>query len=320
MRCLLRTDIGGNHGMGHAVRCLALAKALQARGAEVSFVTSTPALAVFVAPFACVDTLFAPPLPKIDAYVVDTKDADLSEDYYATVRRNGPKVVRIDHPSATPGACDLLIAPVAHWSPETVSRLRTAFGERFLYGLEYVMLAPEVTAQTPVPYAEREHGMIVFCAGGSDPSGALAQMHTWAKDVLPDAHKYFCVGAQQDIPCGTGDGYVRFDRAYLAEASLAVCLFGVTPYECLSYRTPVLMLAHTEENCDGAQWLMRASNGAAWWIGSLNIPEALTTQGNFCASMQYAWTVSKLRMHDASVNLLDGLGTQRVADAILGLA
>ena len=49
----INTGAGGRYGLGHASRCLALASALAAQGATVSFLTQTPFLTAVVAPFPC---------------------------------------------------------------------------------------------------------------------------------------------------------------------------------------------------------------------------------------------------------------------------
>jgi hypothetical protein len=52
----------------------------------------------------------------MDTCVIDTKADDWSNDdkFLCAVRQDGVKVVRIDHPHASPDSCDLLIIPNAH--------------------------------------------------------------------------------------------------------------------------------------------------------------------------------------------------------------
>lgn len=317
MRCLIRCDIGAEHGMGHATRCRALAKALASRGAEVVFVTATPALAEFVAPFACDN----PVLHNDDVMIVDHKTA--YRDSQFNVRRGDNKVVRIDDHTATSHNCDLLVAPCAHWAPETVSRLRADFGPRFLYGWEYVILDDAVTQQVPVPYAERQDGMIVFCAGGSDPGGAIPKMYHWIKDSLPTTKKFFLQGAYIDanyVMWGDIDStaqFAAFSLEYLRHAALIVGLFGTTCYEALWYRTPMLTLAHTEENDWGSLYLGIQSHHAIMRIGNIDKHHAQS----FNTAIQFTWDSISQRqqMHDASDGLLDRHGTARVAEAILAL-
>lgn len=336
MRITIRTDIGGENGLGHGVRMLALAKALHARGASVRFLTGTPALHAFVSPFMCHEVCGMPIMTKrvCDVYVVDTKwRAMHGTSAYLGARRSGVRVVHIDSPHATPATCDLLIAPVAHWEEETVERLRADFGERLLYGWGYAMLDEAVTRQQPLPYTERDN-TIVFCAGGSDPGGALAQMLGWtASMVLPGVRLLFCEGTHTTkLPVrwrGETTTHlcryiVPFTRNKLREASLVVSMFGVTAYECMYYRTPCIVTTNNPQDASLymalAQTIYRSSvNGLAPFT-PLDALHKMSS-GRFNCTIQMHWKNQYYRqgMHDTSAGLIDGQGIARVADAILGL-
>ena len=153
MKGLIRTDLSSQIGMGHAVRCKALAQALAARGAEVCFTTTTPGLETFVAPFLLDECVV---WHSYDVLIVDTKASDWTQDTIALwlARDAGLRVVCIDHTHATHDTCDLLVAPVAHWDDPTVARLRGDFGERFLYGWDYVLIDEAVTQHLEMPSPE----------------------------------------------------------------------------------------------------------------------------------------------------------------------
>lgn len=343
MRVLIRTDAGGSHGLGHATRCLALARELRVRGSEVRFVTRTLALRDFCGDAFAYETslddygehcLLAEALYRWEASVLilDTKYS-YDDAWLHYLDDNVCNIVRIDHQTAREESCSLLVAPVAHWDTATVSRLRHDFGERFLYGWDYVILDDAVTRQAPIPYSERAPH-IVLCAGGSDPTGALDQMYAWTDGMQIDAKMLFCFGAQShgtlrqrydavggESLCTSGNRYiVPFHRDYLRQASLVVCMFGVTCYECLSYRTPALILAHTDENVHGAWGLEAASYGAAHALGHMSDHDASSFRS--CLSAWYhvsGGIYARQHMHDASAGLMDGHGVQRVAEAILTL-
>ena len=337
VRVLIRTDIGGTHGLGHAVRCKALAQALAARGAEVKFCTITSALAAFVAPFHVVEAWQPNMATKgCDVYIIDTKASVTCDSRWFA---RDIHVVRIDDMQATPATCDLLIAPGAHWSAETIARLQASFGERFLFGWDYVMLHGEVTKHAPVPYKQRMDGPIVFCAGGSDLDGILEQIWTWTEYVTLTAHMRFCIG----------DGYqgrlrnflmpplhaptagmpfprsvVRFSREALRTASLVVSIFGVTVYECLALRTPVITIARTLDDAYAASELVsrsiyRSDDGTSAVI-SLGYIDIISRE-SLCSYIQKCIEHIPLpqSMHAASTGLIDGHGVERIANAILGI-
>ena len=320
-RILIRCDIGSIHGLGHATRCKALAQVLAARGADVGFMSETPALEAFVAPFPCVDAR-QPDYLELDVLVIDTKAA-LDEAWYTRFAgAMGCRTVRIDHPQATPDTCDILVAPLAHWAPDIVQRLQRDFGEHFLYGWEYVMLPEDVTDGAPLSYDEREP-QIVFCAGGSDPDGALQQMYDWTTNLEIDAELCFLIGAyveydrlamkymsRKNVPL-----VAPFTRAHLAETSLVVTTFGQTMYEALWYQTPCIVLARNDDDDCHTLWLQQQC-AAVYAVGDIraytNRPE------QFCRAIQVAWT-SRTRSAALAAEKLDGRGVARIADAILRL-
>ena len=327
MNVLIRADCGGVHGLGHSVRMKALAQELAACGASVSFVASTPALKAFVAPFPCVEAWHPNESTRgCDVYVIDTKEEQWGPGEFVRWHTRGIRVVRIDHPHATSASCDLLIGPCAHWPTETVSTLLASFGNRFLCGWDYAMLAPEVTQHQPIPYAERVNGPIVFCAGGSDPSDVLPKMFNWIRAQgwgwYPDVTKVFAIPAaraEEPVPKfrPTKSYFEPFTRELLREAALVVSLFGVTAYEAIYFQTPTLLLAHTDENRQGAA-LLEAATPAVRFCDALSLTHG---QERFCLAVQQLWQAEGERygMHLAASGLIDGRGTERVAEAIMRL-
>lgn len=303
----IRTDMGGNFGMGHAVRSLALAQQLQSHGAYVTFLTSTAPLEDFVAPFPC-DTKSNECLPlEADVFIVDTTDGWIQSVLEALRAGEGTntKVMRIDHPHATASSCHLLVAPVNHWSPERVHYFQTTLGERFLYGWDYVMLTPEVTQMAPMPYSARQ-GMdgITFCAGGTDPAGILAQMYAWAS-----------VGMDIDVPLyfpmlGKTEAY----RDALRTSAFVVGMMGVTVYEALWYKTPMLVFSRSEEESKDVCTLQFQSNHQIYAAGQY----AHWNGPAFCNLVTALYLATKQRVLETA-SFIDGRGLNRVAEAILAL-
>ena len=319
--------------MGHSVRMRALAREVAARGADVGFTTSTPALLPFVHPFPCIRHL-----PNCDIFVVDTKTSDvpcLMDEFRSS--SNAP-IVYIDHSASHPNDGELLIFPHAHLSPALIKALQGDFSGRVLYGWDYVMLDAEVMQQVPIPYAMRQDGPIVFCAGGSDPDGTLEQMYAWAATLDIPTQLLFCFGAASqgvlhqlyearfdESLCKDDNRHiVPFDRRYLHQAALVVGMFGQTTYECLWYQTPLLTFSRTIEDAKAASALASRcidSNGEG--TSSVTSLGHFTdmTQDIFCSYLTKQWRAKVLRqrMHAASIRLFDGHGTGRVADVIMQL-
>ena len=326
MNVLIRTDIGSHHGMGHAVRMLALARELQRRGASVTFVTATDALRNYVVPFRC-DIGVGPqavttPSQRGDILIVDTKADDWANDNSGLwlARDAGLRVVRIDYPYATPESCDLLIGPCAHWDTATVTRLRTSFGTRFLYGWEYVLLEPLMTLMPPVTQEQTVTESIVFTAGGSDPTHALQRMYDFTASFLSTKQLIFLVGSQAEM-LDTRSGtkrlsptlVVSFDRVWLRSTELVVTLFGVTSYEALWWEVPQVIFAHTEENKRGARQFAAQMPEMAICRGDIHRDTPERAQQTLKEMLEQGPYVPRPAA-------FDGLGVQRVAQAICELA
>ena len=336
MRILIRTDIGSQHGLGHGVRMRALARALTAQRVRVTFTSSTHDLRAFIAPFAVQEPWF-PNMPyrPCDVYVIDTKAEDLGTHPDNRWQTRGIKIVRIDDPHAISDTCDLLIGPCAHWDTPTVERLRHDFGERFLYGWDYVMLDEDVTQHAPIPYTERVDGPIVFCAGGSDPDDVLAQMYDWCAPLMPDHEKCFLLGSHytgrlrgklegglwaEDVT--TRRILQPYARETLRHAGLVVALFGVTVYECLFWQVPCLVFARTEEDeAFLSKWEL-----ACIRENLMDVPPFTTRrQWKRCSPEFFRDMITRhfhrIRCHSNmpanSCGRIDGQGIARVADAIL---
>jgi hypothetical protein len=353
-KVLIRTDMGGTHGLGHASRMRALAQALGARGAAVHFVTTTAALTAFVAPFPVTvitaDGVFcslaeSPWGNEAFTFVIDTK-APAVQDAGQLIRFrrygvDGNRIVRIDHPQAMPATCDLLVLPGAHHAPKTLARIQYDFSHDLLAGWKYVMLEEEVTSRPPLPYAERGDPPqeeddetlltppLVFCAGGSDPLQCLDTLYHWTRDLLPHVAKGYLVGRHStgvvaaqlghaaSVFAGYGAWIVPFHRQTLRTAALVVGFFGQITYECLWYHTPMLCFARQELDLESVAQIARHTQGA------------VTSAGRFeeCTASRFRHAVEDLweAVHSPSPplaparDLLDGLGLHRVAEAILTL-
>lgn len=331
-RVLIRADIGGAHGMGHAVRMRALARVLNAYGQDVVFVTTTPdTLRPFVAPFRCDSTQTTTLCTRGDVLVIDTKAPDWANDPAALwlARDAGLRIVRIDHPQATPDTCDLLVGPCAHWDAATVEHMYAEWGELFLYGWNYVLLDDSVMQQAPVPYAKRFPGTIVCCAGGSDPGGLLPRWWEWLNrcEDLPVRmflRPHYAVSTSpgsDDMQYGHGRPHpgqltIPFSATALRQAGLVVTMIGQVVYECLAYQTPCLVFARESADVPLLEELEKASSGAIIPAGDVMHCTSETFRRLVRHWWRYPWRHQTAR---TCARLLDGRGVQRVADAIVTL-
>ena len=336
MTIYLRTDCGGQWGMGHAMRLHTLAGALHAAAPAVPlvFVTTTAALRDVVGPDGAAwrTHVYATDYGALGAMTLRAQPGDvLVLDQPQAQERDAAglhlhdtfRVVRIDAPWATPETCDLLVLPGLHHSFETVEALDAQFGERLLVGAEYVLLRPEVTqGAAPWPVAST---FLLVSAGGSDPEAdvpLLFEMTRRLADTCPEVFRVYAMGALAapwSVQRPDAHAWITgFDLDYVRHAGLVLTLWGATVYEALACGTPTVTLARTAREAADAQRLQDASAGAVQSWGLLTD----VMREDLCARLTALWhdVAQRTAMHHASAGLLDGGGAGRVAAAVLGLA
>lgn len=298
---VIYTTAGGAHGLGHVKRMYTLATVLQSHGAQVSFASSTPdAVAAEVSKCFSVEGF-----EYHDAcYIFDTKEY-WSEEEFHELRIIG-HVVRMDHPHAMEGTADLVILPGVHYAQADITRVEQAVGKaNVLYGAEYVMLSPEVAALQPLPWDARKD-MVLYCVGGTDAHDAAR----WFDEAGPSQidHAYHVCG-----PFANRAAYLHC----LSTAKLVVSLFGVTTYEALYLRVPLILCGTTAENIAACSILTER-----YGIRYGGEVHGLVTPYSTSLShvVQMCWKHIQEGATDRWQSLhIDNQGATRVADAILPL-
>lgn len=321
---VIRTDVGGHHGMGHAVRMCALANELEKYGDQVTFATTTRHALEQMTKFTCVHWVYDDGyVLDADIYILDTKQWYLEDEIFIKSQKaKGKKIIWIDRQEVHPSTCDMVIAPNMHWKHHVIERIYDDFGDNFLYGSGYVMLAKEVSETEPTAYEYRIKNTIVFCAGGSDPSGALQRMHDWTEDIDLDRGILIFAHPHGSIPSSkvrrkTATVITPFQRSLLRNASLVVGMFGVTPYECLYYQTPMLVMGHTQENVLGAEILTERSHGGIECMR--HIDDMRPAVFRDVITSYWGNRTERIKMSQAAQSIkIDGDGVLRAAYAIMG--
>lgn len=194
-------------------------------------------------------------------------------------------VVRVDHPWARRGTCHMLILPHMHILKSDIMVLEEEFGENLLYGSDMVILGEKVTDISPRRAGIRRfERTLVFSVGGASLAELLTlyDMTSYLEIALPHVRRIYLVGEEarqayhQYLPTFTPNGYITgFSLDHIRRATLCVSMFGVTAYEALYLRTPVLCIARQREGrpdtmSDEAciRQLVVATSGAVEFAGS----------------------------------------------------
>lgn len=290
---LFRCDGSVEIGLGHVVRCLALADELREihscraavamRNGPLGYeMVQKKGYTVFDSPEngAPFDYAFwlkdVVDKVKPHALVLDVRD-DLPVELVRSFRDLGVLIVTIDDPSQRRLAADLAFYPPV---PQVRKMDWTGFTGKLYSGWEWVILRPEFGRRRQSAIRNRQSAIprILVTMGGSDPAG-LTLKAVEALDLLnEDFESVVALGpgfchheALQDLLARTRR---RFDVRQnvsdmpdlMAQADLAVASFGVTAYELAAMGVPAIYSCLTEDHAESASVFQKEGIGISLGI------------------------------------------------------
>ena len=328
---VIRCDAGHALGLGHLVRCLAVAAVLRDRfAAAVTFALGgDPALAAAVREQAFPVTL----LPGRDragelaavlaATGADALLMDLRTPYDAAeiqaIRAAGCRFALLDD-----GGDRRLDADLAYYPPSGLwLDWRGAHGQRFA-GWDWLALRPQFSP--PPPYRPTEPPVALILAGGSDPHGLGNRLLRIAAAALPAEWRLMLVLGRatvadpgfEALAARLGDRLtlvrdVTEMAALMAGASLALSVFGGTAYELAAVGVPTILLGLDADHARSAATLAEA--GAALFAG---IAAEVEDETLAAALAGLAADPGRRALLSATARtLIDGRGANRIAESLL---
>ena len=268
-KIILRFEMSQDIGLGHMSRQLSLADELVLQGIPTNEIVLAIGEATTLGPLldrepfrvvsahAETDVTFinriiqteAPELILFDQKV--TYPAEI-----LTAWRNKTKLVFFDFLGNAGDLRDLIIMPNAHFDPSTCS-------VPIVSGLSYTILGRQVIRQQGRVGGGTE---TVVTTGGSDPAGVLIHLLELAK-CLPVSHPMvFLKGSafkhtkqldemSEHLPSNLSIEDFSLDR--LSHSRRAISTFGVSVYELIYLKIPILLISHSLENDLGAKNLLK---------------------------------------------------------------
>lgn len=191
MRLFIRTEASNAVGMGHFMRCFAIAEAARDQGFDVRFLMSEPAAAVSVRAArigADVEVLGKPPGEDLEALqnvpfrsadwvLVDSYKADSN---YVRALSNRTHVAVMDDLNALGRYdCVLIINPAL---AADAALYRQKSSARLLLGADYALIRREFTRA----YPSTDEPFVAVLFGGSDPNRLTGRSAQMLHDALPD--------------------------------------------------------------------------------------------------------------------------------------
>lgn len=330
MDVVFRADSSTEIGLGHVIRCLAVAKELKDSnnvvfasvadqtnsyitdaGFEIIFKNNNETEEDFL--LRVNDTL------RPDVIVLDKK-YPYSMHFLTQLKQNHIKIVMLDNLCEGMAAADEIIFPIAHLDKEVLKEyLSDEQIHKVKTGFEYVIVRDEIielkcrkSSQMHVP------PNIVVTTGGSDPRGVLLCLIPWFKDMKIDANITILVGHSfkyrselnkliVDLP--ENIAVKPYSAEELAKGDLAICTFGVSIYELIYLQIPTICISHSRENVGGAR-ILKDRCGVIedlGYIGDLNF-EVLFSSIKYLLSPDMGCSETRY--------LIDGNGENRVGNII----
>ncbi|TCC12242.1 PseG/SpsG family protein [Kribbella soli] len=334
----VRCDVGPSRGIGHVMRCLALAEEVRRRGVELVFVCdahtvpwaaeqiAARGIAVQPAVWGPAEHVELVDRLELDALVFDSYDLDAS--VYPAVRAAGLPTLAIVDGDFRGAEADVLVdqnlaAELDH-PPLPRDSIRLA-------GLPYVMIRDEILDHRPAaPPADRQGAVPTVFAffGGTDAFGAGPYVaRTLAATGLPFeatvvapgpdlAAKIAAVELQPhqhlDV-IGPTDQLATRVRA----ADLTISASGTSTWEllCLGATAGLVCVVDNQE----MGYERAIDTGAAAGLGLLSALQADPASAVPMLKRLLTDSAERGRLARAGWELVDGRGRERVADALLQL-
>jgi len=331
---LIRCDGGHALGLGHVVRCLAIATVLRDRhAAAVSFAVGGDDAAFAavraasfpirtmtgVAPAAELAALLRELAP--DLVLMDLRTPfDAAE--IAAIRSSAARLAVLDDPGPR-----RLEAELGFYPPSAAALdWRGAKGEACI-GFEFIPLRAQFSP--PPARAPAAPPLALILGGGSDPAGIGQRWLESAARALPlDWQIGLVIGAAAapdpalDAVAAQLGGRLTLHRniaamaELMSQAEMALAAFGMTAYELAVIGTPMLLLCLTEDHHRAA--LQLAARDAAIVVGIAgDTGDAVLDRAiaELCRDPAKREALSR-----QARQLIDGEGAKRIADRLAALA
>lgn len=332
---LIRCDGAPDIGLGHLVRCIALADELRAgQACQVKFLTRRGDVAfqmiekaghAIIKPatsaepdHAWISRVLIEQRP--DVLIMDFRDP-LSPDAVLEWRRQGVLTVTIDDPEDKRVACDLVFSPPV---PQVKRMSWAGFTGELLAGWEWVVLRRQFANISP-PTKKNPLPVVLVTMGGSDPAG-LTLKAVQALDSLEEEFETILVLGGAFCHQEALDKLLRPTRrkfeirrnvadmaGVMAEADLAVASFCVTAYELATVGVPGIYLCLSDDHAEAASAFVEAGIGV-----SLGVHSGVTAEQIAAAAKTFLGDAGwRTGMGRKSRRLMNGCGAQNVARKII---
>ncbi len=335
-KIVFRCDASPDIGLGHLIRCLAVAKELKKQN-QIIFATTKDdtnsyikeaGFEIFYKEKNVTEEKYLKQLNYImhpDIVLIDKKypyKIEILNDF----KQNKIKVIMIDNVCKGLSKCDEIIFPNAHLDKSVLKKyLSEKQINQVKTGPEYVILRDDILAlKDKVNHNLHNPPNIVVTTGGTDPEGVLLKLIPWLKEMKLKANILILIGQAfkyknelEKIIINLPDNFkvLPYSLNKLKKADIVICTFGVSIYEMIYLQIPTICISHSRENAQSAK-ILKERYGVIEDLGfveNLNpIDLHLVIKKLLENKTYYQNIVQKCN------NLIDGKGAKRIGEIITG--
>ena len=336
MKIIFRCDASPDIGLGHLIRCLAVAKELKKQN-QIIFATAKDDtnlyiknnnFSIFLKAKDESEEVFLERIKSIlkpDTIVLDKK-YPYNIDCLKGFKQNNIRTVMLDNICPGLSECDEIIFPNAHLdksalkkylSPEQINRVKA--------GPEYVILRDEILSlKDKFNYSIHNPQNIVVTTGGTDPEGVLLKLIPWLKEMNLKANIMILIGQAfkyknelEKLIIDLPDNFkvLPYSLEEFLKADIVICTFGVSIYEMIYLQIPTICISHSRENAQSAKVLKERYNvfEDLGYFKDINKQNAQTVITRLLIDKEYYKNMVK--EYD---NIIDRKGVYRLTQLITG--
>lgn len=340
LKVLIRCDGSQLIGLGHVIRCLALAEVLRdTYKSQVNFAVQDGTLGrelIKKQGYRLIDNLVnfkqddqwlarAVNNAGANVLVLDVRD-NLSVETVRAIRDRGVVVVVIDDSSERRLIADLAFYPPV---PQVMEMNWTQFCGELHSGWEWVLLRKEFArAENYQPAGDKTRPMLLITMGGSDPHMLTCRVVTAINALKGDFDISLLLGpgfsGLEELEASLSEAkrkYIIVNNEnkpwrLFGRADLAVASFGVTAYELAAAGVPSILLGISEDHAQAASSFENA--GIAFNLG---LHSAVRDESiRQAVSSLVADQLLRQQMAAKAHELVDGRGAERIAELIYNKA
>ena len=324
-KIVFRCDSNNKIGLGHLVRCLAVANHLKEKKSIIFATDIDESNSHIKNDYEIIykkqDEYEKEFLKRInseinpDILILDNK-YPYNRYLLQELKKNSLKIIILDNICDGMMECDEIIFPNAHFNLDRLNEYLVQDKiNKVKTGQDYVILRDEIIAFKDKTIKNHHKIKIAVTTGGSDPEGVLITLSLLLKELNIEEDVYLLYGESfkhknslDALNLPKNFHKLPYSLEYLTKSDIVICTFGMTVYEMIYLGLPTICISHSKHNAKCANILKQRY----YALENLGYIKDLDTDILF-KSLNKIQTSKNIPLKA----FIDGKGAKRVANLIL---